>query len=122
MHDTMKFRDKRPSKDRSHGTPVPIGLVSYGPTLWLSSCSHRGEVGGLTASWDGSKVTAAEYAGMHGHCHALVDQEPRRGEQASRWTLEMTVGSGAPQQFLRLGLGQAKVLALEELGMGTTAS
>lgn len=72
--------------------------------------------------WDGSKVTAAEYAGMHGHCHALVDQEPRRGEQASRWTLEMTVGSGAPQQFLRLGPGQAKVLALEELGMGTTAS
>lgn len=69
----------------------PVRLASYGPTLRLSSCSHRGEVGGHTASWVGSEVTAAEYAGMHGHCHASGgggggDREPRRGEQASRWT------------------------------------
>lgn len=100
----------------------PVSLGSDGPTLWLSSCSHRGEVGGLTAAWDGSKVTAAEYAGMHGHCHASVGQELRRGKQASRWTLETTTVSVAPQQFLRLGPGHAKVLALEAVGMRTTAS
>lgn len=60
---------------------------------------------------------------MPGHCHALVDQEPRRGKQASRWVLETTMGSVAPEQFLRLGPGQvgAKVLAPEEAGMRTTA-
>ena len=67
------------------------------------------------------RVTVAEYAGMPGHCHALVDQEPRRGKEASRWVLETTMGSVAPEQFLRLGPGQvgAKVLAPEEVGMRT---
>lgn len=59
---------------------------------------------------------------MHGHCHASVDQELRGGRQASRWALETAVGSVAPEQFLRLWPGQAKILALEEVGMRTTAS
>lgn len=75
------------------------------------------------AAWDGSKVTVAEYAGMHGHCHASVDQEPRRRKQDSRWTMETTMVSVAPQQTVpEAGPGHAKVLALEEVGMGTTAS
>lgn len=60
------------------------------------------------AAWDGSKVTVAEDAGMHGHCHASVDQEPRRGKQDSRWTMETTTVSVAPQQFLRLGQATLK--------------
>lgn len=103
----------------------PVRLASYGPTLRLSSCSHRGEVGGHTASWVGSEVTAAEYAGMHGHCHASGGGgwgTGSRGEESRHpGGLETTMGSEAPQQFLRLGPGQAEVLALEDVGRGSTA-
>lgn len=52
------------------------------PILWSN----------LMAQQSQSLRSGGNYAGMPGHCRALVDQEPRRGKEASSWVLETTMG------------------------------